>query len=381
MKVLFITRGFPSENDPMAGNYEAVQAKAIAAKGCSVSVLTIQKKPFYSLRNWNKVNYRMVDGVNVYEGVYPSFPIRSMGRIVKCLKKKAYMRGFERIKKDQGLPDIVHAHIVSTAFMTSFIIDEYHIPFVITEHWTKMNVSVITERLEKMANVYHKADKVICVSQALANSLRQNFKIECTIINNMVSDLFFQYSRKERDDNTFNFIACGAFRKNGNKGFDILVDAFAKCNFPQNVILNIIGDGEDRPFIERKISQNGCSNQIHLLGVKTPEEVSELLCGSDCFVLSSRLETFSIVVIEAMAKGLPVIATRCGGPETFLLPEHGILVEKENTEELADAMNYMLGHFSEYDSQKIRKYCYDHFSQDVIAGKIIEVYNQLLNQH
>ena len=68
----------------MAGNYEAVQAKAIAAKGCSVSVLTIQKKPFYSLRNWNKVNYRMVDGVNVYEGVYPSFPIRSMGRIVKC---------------------------------------------------------------------------------------------------------------------------------------------------------------------------------------------------------------------------------------------------------------------------------------------------------
>ena len=100
-----------------------------------------------------------------------------------------------------------------------------------------------------------------------------------------------------------------------------------------------------------------------------------------CFVLSSRLETFSIVVIEAMAKGLPVIATRCGGPETFLLPEHGILVEKENTEELADAINYMLGHFSEYDSQKIRKYCYDHFSQDVIAGKIIEVYNQLLNQH
>jgi len=382
MKVLFVTRGFPSDKDPMSGNYEAVQAKALAAKGCQVSVLTIYKKPFCcSFLYRKKISFKKVDGVNVYESNYPSFSIRYVRRINKHMGKRAFLYAFENYVKKEGMPDIVHAHIVSVAYLISFVKDKYHLPFVITEHWTKTNVDNIPQWLRNMSNVYHQADKVICVSQALSDSLKRNFQVDSIVINNMVSNLFFQSSKKERNDNAFRFIACGAFRKNRNKGFDILVEAFATGQFPKNVCIEVIGDGPDRPFIESKIVQNNLSDQIHLLGVKKPEEVSDLLCNSDCFVLSSRLETFSIVVIEAMAKGLPVVATKCGGPETFLLPEHGILVEKENTEELADAMNYMLGHFSEYDSQKIRKYCYDHFSQDVIADKIIDVYNQLLNQH
>ena len=232
-----------------------------------------------------------------------------------------------------------------------------------------------------MSKAYHKANSIICVSKALSDSLKRNFQVDSIVINNMVSNLFFQSSKKDRNDNAFRFIACGAFRKNRDKGFDILVDAFATGQFPKNVCLEVIGDGLDRPFIESKIVQNNLSDQIHLLGVKKPEEVSDLLCNSDCFVLSSRLETFSIVVIEAMAKGLPVIATRCGGPETFLRPEHGRLVEKENVKELADAMNYMVEHHSDYNSEDIRKYCYNHFSQDVIADQIIGVYNKVLNNH
>ena len=382
MKVLFVTRGFPSDKDPMSGNYEAVQAKALAAKGCQISVLTICKKSLCCFfLNRKKISFKKVDGINVYESNYPSFSIRFVRRINKYMKKRAYQYAFDNYIKKEGMPEIVHAHIVSVAYLISFVKDKYNLPFVITEHWTKTNVDNIPQWLTNLSNVYHQADKVICVSQALADSLKRNFQIESIVINNMVSNLFFQTSKKKREDKTFRFIACGAFRENRNKGFDILVDAFAKGRFPKTVSLDIVGDGPDRTSIENRIVQNNLSDQIHLLGLKTPEEVSDLLCNSDCFVLSSRLETFSIVVIEAMAKGLPVVATRCGGPETFLLPEHGILVEKDNTEELADAMNYMLCHFSEYDSQKIRKYCYDHFSQDVIAEKIIEVYNQLLNKH
>ena len=113
--------------------------------------------------------------------------------------------------------------------------------------------------------------------------------------------------------------------------------------------------------------------------MRTPGEVNQLLCQSDCFVLSSRLETFSIVLVEAMAKGLPVIATRCGGPETFVRSEDGILVQKENAEELAKAMTYMKEHYQEYDAEEIRHHCHDNFSQDVIADKIIEVYKQAMS--
>lgn len=382
MKVLFATRGFPSDKDPMTGNYEAVQAKALAAKGCQVSVLTIYKKPFCrSFLYRKKISYKKVDGVNVYESNYPSFSIRYVRRINKYMRERAYRYAFENYVKEEGMPDVVHAHIISIAYLISFVKDKYHLPFVITEHWTKTNVDNIPQWLRNQSKTYYKADKVICVSQALAGSLKRNFQVESIVINNMVSNLFFQSSKKERKEKMFRFVACGAFRENRNKGFDILVDAFALGRFPKTVSLDIVGDGPDRPFIEAKIVQNNLSDQIHLLGMKTPEEVSDLLCNSDCFVLSSRLETFSIVVIEAMAKGLPVIATRCGGPETFLRPEHGILVEKENVKELADAMNYMVDHYSDYNSEDIREYCYNHFSQDVIADQIIGVYNKVLNKY
>lgn len=378
MKVLFVTRGFPSEGDPMAGNYEAIQAKAIAMKGHDVSVISIYNKSLLWFLNWGRITYRQVESINVYEGGSPSSQIRFVNRINKYFRKYPYKRAFERYISEQGMPDIVHAHIISTAFPAVFMKEIYHLPLVITEHWSKTNVPEIPRWLRTISQVYHKADAVICVSQTLSDSLKRNFQVDSIVIHNMVSNLFFQSSRKGRNGNAFRFIACGAFRENRDKGFDILVDAFAMGRFPRDAYLDIIGDGPDLPFIKSKIAENHLDNRIKLLGIKTPDEVSDLLCHSDCFVLSSRLETFSIVVIEAMAKGLPVIATRCGGPETFLRPEHGRLVEKENVKELADAMNYMLTHYSDYNSEDIQKYCYDHFSQDVIADQIIDVYKQVL---
>lgn len=379
MKVLFVTRGFPSNNDIMMGNYEAVQAKALAAKGCQVGVITNKERPIRYLHKMGKITHREVDGVNVYEGTSVSIYIRFVGRINKYTRKWSFRKTYKKYVEDNGVPDIVHAHIVSLAFTSLFLKDELNLPFVITEHWTKMNNSNIPKYLRKMSIAYHHADHVICVSNNLADSLKKNFNVNSTVINNMVSDHFFNSSRIERHDNCFKFIAVGAFRR--NKGFDILVDAFAKCSFPANISLSIVGDGEERAVIESKIQQHGLSDQIKLLGVKTPEDVDGLLCDSDCFVLSSRLETFAIVIIEAMAKGLPVIATRSGGPESFLRVDHGLLVQKDNVDELSNAMRYMLEHHSDYNSDSIKKYCYDHFSQDVIANKIIDVYNTVLKNY
>ena len=67
MKILFVTRGFPSEEDPMDGNYEAVQAKAIAAKGHEVSVIGIHYRNVTQIFKMGKVRHRVVDGVHVYE--------------------------------------------------------------------------------------------------------------------------------------------------------------------------------------------------------------------------------------------------------------------------------------------------------------------------
>lgn len=380
MKVLFVTRGFPSEKDPMPGNYEAVQAKAIAAKGHDVSVITIRWISLRKLSLGSRISHRSEDGVDVYEctRICISNRFNFLYALDKYLRKREYNKIFHEYVRDKGMPDIVHAHIVFCAAPVVFLKDKYNLPFVITEHWSKAFKSNVSVWTRKQALVYHRADQIICVSQALADSLFNKFQVNSVVINNMVSDLFFKSKRNNRDGHNFLFVAVGAFREDRLKGFDILIEAFAKASLSERVNLDIVGDGPDRHFIESKILQYGLEGRVRLLGVKTPEEVSHLLCDSDCYVLSSRLETFAIVVIEAMAKGLPVIATKCGGPETYLRPEHGILVENENVDQLAEAMNYMSNHNADFNSNEIRNYCYSHFSQDIVANQIIDIYNKVI---
>lgn len=381
MKILFITRGFPSEDDPMDGNYEAVQAKAIAAKGHEVSVIAVKwQNPLHVFES-HKVRHRLVDRIHVYEAnkIKPSIPHLYFPKFEERIKQWQFRKVFKQYVADMGMPDVVHAHIIMYAAPAIILKTEYSLPFVITEHWTMMNKSLTPRRVMNETFAYHLSDKVICVSDALADSLKKKCNVDSIVINNMVSDRFFESHKTKRQDHQFRLIGVGALRR--NKRFDILVEAFALCQFPENVSLDIVGEGEERPLIESKIKEYNVGRQVRLLGVKTPEEVNELLCQSDCFVLSSRLETFAIVVIEALAKGLPVIATRCGGPETFVRPEDGLLVEKENAQKLAKALKYMAGHYREYDADEIRQHCHDNFSQGVIADKIIDVYRQVLDQN
>ena len=321
----------------------------------------------------------MVDGINVYEciRIKPSVPHLYLPKLEQRVKQWQFKKVFLKYLQEMGMPDIVHAHIIIFAAPAIILKEEFHLPFVITEHWSKVFEQNTLKRILNDMFAYKKADTVISVSVPLTKSIKAKCGIDSLVINNMVSNQFFNRRAIVRNNNSFKFIAVGFLRK--IKRFDMLVEAFGLCHFPENVTMNIVGDGEDRRLIEEKIQEYDVAGQVKLLGMKTPEEVNDLLCQSDCFVLSSRLETFSIVLIEAMAKGLPVIATRCGGPETFVLPEDGLLVPKENAEELAEAMKYMVAHHNEYNADEIRQHCYDNFSQDVIADKIIEVYKQVIN--
>jgi len=379
MRVLFVTRGFPSEKNIMSGNYEAVQAKAIAAKGHDVSVIAIKWKNPLHILEFNKVNHRVVDGIHIYEciRIMMSIPHIFIPKLERWVRQRQFLGVFRRYMKEMGMPDVVHAHMILYASPAMVLKEKYQLPVVITEHWSQMNKENTHKRIMNDTFSYFQADKVICVSDALAESIRKKCHVDSIVIHNMVSDQFFESQKIKHQEGSFKFVAIGALRF--VKRFDLLADAFYLCHFPNHVSLEIVGDGKERPLIESKIKEYHLEQQVKLLGVKSPEEVSALLCHSDCFVLSSRLETFAIVLLEAMAKGLPVIATRCGGPDTFVRPEDGLLVPNEDAEALAGAMTYMKEHYQEYNAEEIRRHCHDHFSQDVIADKIIEVYQQVIN--
>ncbi|MCF6273416.1 MAG: glycosyltransferase [Rhodobacteraceae bacterium] len=105
-------------------------------------------------------------------------------------------------------------------------------------------------------------------------------------------------------------------------------------------------------------------------------EVRNILWESDCLVSSSDAETFGVTLIEAMASGLPVVATRSGGPEGFIVPDVGFLVTPGNPEELSNAMKNVVDDQQAWNekSDAIAEYAKMRFGKSAIHREYMTVY-------
>jgi glycogen(starch) synthase len=130
------------------------------------------------------------------------------------------------------------------------------------------------------------------------------------------------------------------------KGFDLLIDAFERtaADHP-DVDLVLAGEGPERQALEARAHAGRVSDRIVFLGGVPAERAFALFRGAAGFVLPSRHEPQGIVLLEAMAAGCPVIATRVGGvPETIRDGENGLLVAGEDVEAVANGLAALLQH-------------------------------------
>jgi glycogen(starch) synthase len=118
------------------------------------------------------------------------------------------------------------------------------------------------------------------------------------------------------------------------KGVRWLLEAFAICRGDDPALtLTLVGDGELRPELEERTAQLGLADAVTFLGAVPPDVALRLMREHDVLVHPSRYETFGVTVVEAVAAGLPVIVTRCGGPEQTLAgieSDAGELVDVED---------------------------------------------------
>jgi glycosyltransferase involved in cell wall biosynthesis len=126
------------------------------------------------------------------------------------------------------------------------------------------------------------------------------------------------------------------------------------------------------------IAEYKLTEQIFLMGLRDRKEIAKRMHESDCFVLASKLETFGVAYIEALAAGLPVIATNCGGPEEFVCKDNGILIAVDDVQGLIDAMLKMYNESDKFDRETISKEIVDKFSPETIAKRLTEIYRDVL---
>jgi glycosyltransferase involved in cell wall biosynthesis len=159
------------------------------------------------------------------------------------------------------------------------------------------------------------------------------------------------------------------------KGIDFLLQAIKQAvQARPDVVFRIGGDGSRAGEYKRLGKHLEIDKYLRWLGSLTREEARQEYQACDCFVLPSRYETMGVVYAEAMACGKPVIATRCGGPESIVSRNSGMLVEVENVKELAESIVYMMRNVGKYNGGAIREECLRKFSKEVVVRQILEAY-------
>ena len=134
-----------------------------------------------------------------------------------------------------------------------------------------------------------------------------------------------------------------------------------------------------KKYLESLVKKLDIQKQVNFLGRISQEKVRDEMMKSNCFVLSSNFETFGVVLIEALACGLPLIATKCGGPEDIVNKQNGILINVENQLQLEDAMMTMYKNASEYDKEKLRGDVEEKFGKNAFIKNAMKYYEVGIN--
>jgi glycosyltransferase involved in cell wall biosynthesis len=148
----------------------------------------------------------------------------------------------------------------------------------------------------------------------------------------------------------------------------------------RNIYLVLVGDGEMRKPLEKEIVNKKLTDCVNLVGSRS--DIDQLLPGADVFILSSKREGLPMSILEAMATGLPVIATKVGGiPEVIQDGQNGILVPPQDPVSLTNAICRMLDD-SEYAGnlgQEARLTIEKNYSLKTITDAYTKLYLSLLS--
>ena len=375
MYILFVTMSYPRTKYLTSGIFEFDQAKALIKEGIKVVYLSLDLR---SIRKWRKFGIDRIkkNGINIYSFNFPLGNFSSS--IYNFISSIGFYYSYKKILKNEGKPDILHAHFFKPAYIAAKYVKKINIPLIITEHSSLINTTEINKTYHKMALfAYNKAQKVISVSEALSKNIETNFNIKSMVIPNIFNSNIFKYASKIKS-NHFQIVSTGNLIY--SKRMDLTISAFVKAfQDNNNVKLIIFGDGPERIKLQQMIHDLNAEKKIELKGICIREEIASYLNESDLFVLASQTETFGVSYIEALAMGVPVIATKCGGPEGFIDNQNGILVDIDNFDQLVDSFHYMYENIGKYDRELISNRSNKLFSEHTVAKKLIELYNQVLN--
>ena len=380
MHILVISRSYPNPINVTSGNFVKNQVDALLKHNIKIGVLgvyNISFLEFLKIKNIKKLGYylNIKSNLNVFGFLYPVLPkLHLLNNRIKFLIGKKLFKKYIRI---YGKPDLIHLHTFEPGKLGLWAKEQYKIPYVVTEHTSSFSLNTALNWHYKLAKeVYAESEYNFAVSESSTNFLSKTFSEKFKYLPNFVDTSHFKL-KQIGENQKKQFINVAYLNKNKNQS--LLIDAFYKAFGNNNdVELSIVGSGAEKDNLKKQIDKLKLTN-IKLPGFVTQNELSGLLQKSDYFVLSSNFETFGVVIIEAMSCGLPVVSTKCGGPESIITDNKlGILCQKNEVDELSHALIKVSQ--NKYDSEFIRNYAIENFSYESLSRKLINIYSNIVSK-
>ncbi len=388
-RILFLASWYPNRTNSVLGVFVRRKAEAVS-KNCEIAVLFVTMDE--SIKG---ENYEFESGYE--KGVYTLrvyFKPVSSGLIKKIFYNirfwKGHYLGLKLLKKDWGNFDLIHVNVVSRAGYIALLLKKLRgIKYIITEHSTpdisflrgdSVSTKIPGKTLSKIT--VRNAEFINVDSTASLNYWEKaGFKGNYGIIRNIVEIVpQFMSFNKTNTDNIKKAIHISILIERKNvadiiKAYSYIYNELNR----KNVEFHIVGNGDQKDMLTKLASDLGVLNKcVFFHGFVDEYKKIELLVGSDFHILNSDEEGFSVVTAEAILYGIPVIATKCGGPEDFVPENVGLLINRRNFKELTDSILFMIDHSQDFKKKDLQEFGKKMFSREVIGNQTYHVYKKYI---
>ncbi len=285
---------------------------------------------------------------------------------------------------------IIHAHVsYPGGYLASKISKELNVPYVLTEFMGPFPFPHF-RRFESMYDEFiAKPIRDASANLVLSLYLKERygllrlpepeivpFSVDGSRFKPIAEDIFHENKASNQDKDT-RLLFIGSIIK--EKGVGDLIQALRMLHDSgRRVTLTIIGDGKDASRFHKLANELSVNNIIEWKGLVDNQDLPEMMHDADVFVLPSWHDTFGVVYVEAMACGLPIVATRCGGPDSFITDEIGRLVPVKSPILLAEAIGELIDNLECYSRNTIRRIFEENFSDETVVRRLEAVYDQAL---
>lgn len=375
---------FPNDAEPFRGIFVAEQVKATNHVVDWAVVAPVPWVPKWAARLLHKPYVKgsvRRDGVPVFYTRYPALPRRALYATVAPAIALSSREAFRRACALTGAR-FVHVHdLYPSGAAARRLCAHAGMPYVLTVHGLDLYSNLEHPRWRSEIQAAAAAAQVIiCVSSALARDCVAELGVDPSrvlVVPNTYDVSRFSYVPREPHGGPVRLVSVG--RLSPEKGHDLLVRAVAELvSGGMDVELAIVGDGPERSRLEQLAETLGVRASIRFEGTVLGDELGAHLARADLFVLPSRSEGFGVVLIEALATGLPVVATRSGGPEDIVTAEDGVLVARDDASALARGIAEAVGRLPGFDRPRIAERAARRYSPQAVGEQLVAVYRAVV---